>query len=167
MGIKRKISLTWILYGASAVAFSLFLFWGFLILNSAATIADQTHKKNITALVQNEISRQVELMARDQSQISNWDATIEAVSGDLDRGFVRREIAEWLWGDFDIHDTIVIAPAGEPIVTVQRSELLQPEAGNALVQQSRDLIATTIERYFEARRFPRQRIRRRRRAVPA
>ena len=151
MGIKQKISLTWILYGASAVAFSLFLFWGFLILNSAATIADQTHKKNITALVQNEISRQVELMARDQSQISNWDATIEAVSGDLDRGFVRREIAEWLWEDFDIHDTIVIAPAGEPIVTVQRAELLQPEAGSDLVQQSRDLIATTTERYFETR----------------
>ena len=151
MLLKKKISLTWILYGASAVAFSLFLFWGFLILNSAATIADQTHKKNITALVQNEISRQVELMARDQSQISNWDATIEAVSGDLDRGFVRREIAEWLWGDFDIHDTIVIAPAGEPIVTVQRAEILQPAAGSDLVQQSRDLIATTTERYFKAR----------------
>lgn len=151
MQFNQKVSLTWILYGASAVAFSLFLFWGFLILSSAASIADQTHKKNITALVQNEISRQVELMARDQSQISNWDATIEAVSGDLDRGFVRREIAEWLWGDFDIRDTIVIAPAGEPIVTVQRNKILQPEAGNALVQQSRDLIAATTERYFEAR----------------
>ena len=148
---KFNNKITWVFYTASVVIFILFVKLGIFILNTANTIADQADIENKTQLVQNEVLRQVELMARDQSQISNWDDTLKAVMGDLDVGFIRREIAGWLWEDFDIHDSIIVDPKGQPIVVVKRTKRLKPEAGNELVSRNKGLIKKTIDGYFENR----------------
>ena len=144
--------LTWYFYVASVVSFLLIVLLGSVVFQNANDIADRVHRADTAALVKNEISRQVDFLARDQSQISNWDDTLKAISGDLDNRFIRREIAEWLWGDFDIHDSVIISPSGEAIVTVQKSKVLEPRTGQTLVDQNRHLVKSTIDKYFDYRR---------------
>ncbi len=152
MIFRFKDKLTPVLYLASGFTLAVFLSWSLFVLYSAANIADRTDEKNRVVLVQNEIARQVDLMARDQSQISNWDDTLKALNGDLDKSFMRREIAEWLWEDFDIEDSIIVAPSGQPVVTVHRAKLLEPDVGKSLVEQNQKLIDTTTKLYFEGRK---------------
>lgn len=144
--------LTWGLHAASLAAFVVFAVIGFIYLKSSNNIADNWDRDNKNTLVKNEVSRQVELMARDQSQISNWDDTLNAITGDVDKSFIRREIAGWLWEDFDIHDSIIVAPSGGAMVTVRRSKVLESKAGQLLVELNRGLVSATTELYFAGRK---------------
>lgn len=147
-----KQNLTSYFYVACIAAFSLFLVLGYIVFKNASDIANETHQKDMVALVNNEITRQVEFMARDQSQISNWDDTLTAINGDIDNSFIRREIAGWLWEDFDIHDTVVVSPNGEAVVTIQRSRILETHLGQTLIDQNRHLIEATTALYFKYRK---------------
>ena len=82
-----------------------------MVLNSASRVADAVRLTDERRLLENEFSRQIDIVARDQSQISHWNATLIALEGEVDREFVREEIAGWLWGDFDILTTAVIGEA--------------------------------------------------------
>lgn len=152
MFMAWKQNLTSYFYVACIAAFSLFLVLGYIAFKNASDIANETHQKDMVALVNNEISRQVEFMARDQSQISNWDDTLTAINGEIDNGFIRREIAGWLWADFDIHDTVVVSPSGDAIATVRKSKVLETQLGQTLIDQNRELIEATTTLYFKHRK---------------
>ena len=123
----------------------------YFILSSAGQVADEVHLRAEQELVRNEVDRQVEIVARDQSQISNWDDTLAALGTDINRSFIRYEIAEWLWEDFDIKSTIIIGPNGKPRVTVLKSAVLKPEAGNQTVEQNSDLVKAAQKLYMQNR----------------
>ena len=125
---------------------------GTIMLNSAGVIADNLHREDTKRLVQNEISRQVEIVARDQSQISNWDDTLKAFDKEIDMGFVNREIAGWLWDDFDINTTIVVGPNSNPRITILKNKVAPLKKASLLLKQSSDLIQKARELYFSGRK---------------
>ncbi|MCY0094322.1 diguanylate cyclase domain-containing protein [Hoeflea ulvae] len=124
------------------------------ILTFAGVVADDVRSDLEQYLVQAEIDRQIEVLARDQSQISHWDKTVSALRDPIDRDFVEEEIADWIWEDFGIESTVVVKPDDMPLVAVFRSQVMDPAAGLPYVERNRDLVEAARENYF-ARRAPR------------
>ena len=140
-----------LIYAASALIVVLFAASNIFVLHQAGTIAEELRRTAEENLVRNEIHRQLELVAHDQSQISHWDKTVEALdTGDMDN-FAEDEITDWLWDDFGIHMTVIVAVDGTPRVTVIRQERVHPKAGAELIEANRDLIETTRARYMATR----------------
>ncbi|WP_428696493.1 diguanylate cyclase domain-containing protein [Stappia sp.] len=121
------------------------------VLDIAARIADDVRAEDERHLVRNEIDRQVEILAHDQSQISHWDRAVRALVHRLDWEFVRTEIADWLWEDFGIQTTIVVAPDGMPRVMVLEDEIRTQAEAEEYVKFAGDLIVAAREAYMERR----------------
>ncbi|PWW02152.1 diguanylate cyclase (GGDEF)-like protein [Hoeflea marina] len=121
------------------------------VLSFAGGIADDVRAEVEHNLVQAEIRRQMEILARDQSQISQWDDTVRALGPTIDTDFVEAEIADWMWEDFGIESSVVLGADDRPELTVFKSSMLDPEAGAAYVAHSRDLVRTAQEKYLAQR----------------
>lgn len=121
------------------------------VLDIAARIADGVRIEDERHLVRNEIDRQVEILAHDQSQISHWDQAVRALVHRLDWDFVRTEIADWLWEDFGIQTTVVVAPDGTPRVMVFQDEIRGRAEAEAHLAVAGDLIAAARAAYMERR----------------
>lgn len=141
-----------IIYLFAATMLFVVMISAIIIINSSGKIADEVHYKDTILLAQNELSQQIRIVADDQSQISNWDDTLVALEGEIDKGFIRREIANWLWVDFRIQSTVIVSPTGEPRVTVFKNKTKSPEMGQGLVDQNSDLITAANKLYFKYRK---------------
>jgi len=128
-----------------------FLFSHLHLLNTAGSVANNVRLEVERDLVRNEIDRQVALLARDQRQISHWDKTVEALTGEIDKTFVEEELADWLWEDFGIQNTIVVGADGKPQVSVFEDEVLAANEGAAFIARNVDLIAAARKIYLENR----------------
>ena len=124
------------------------------ILSFAGGVADDVRSEVEQHLVKAEIDRQIDVLFRDQSQISYWDKTVKALGGAVDQAFVQDEIADWLWEDFGIESSVVIQPDGTPLLTVFRSQVMDPAAGLPYVARNRDLVEAARQNYL-AHRTPR------------
>ncbi|AKI01327.1 diguanylate cyclase (GGDEF) domain-containing protein [Hoeflea sp. IMCC20628] len=124
------------------------------ILSFAGGVADDVRSEVEQHLVQAEFERQIDVLVRDQSQISYWDKTVKALRGPVDEEFIENEIADWLWEDFDIESSVVVQPDGTPLVAVFRSLVMDPAAGFPYVVRNRDLVEAARQNYL-ARRTPR------------
>ncbi len=91
-------------------------------------------------------------MARDQSQISHWDSTLEALGPSIDMDFIRTGIAEWMWDDFGMQSSIIIGADGKSRVTVFEDSVLAANDGRCTMAQSADLISLAKAKYIEHRR---------------
>jgi len=129
-----------------------FLGLGLFILFLAGGIADKVRLDAESKLVANELDRQVQLLARDQAQVSHWDDTVFALSQRIDHSFVREEIAGWLWEDFDIETSIVVSAANKPLVVVERDTVLDPSEGVAFAASVEDLVSVARQNYMAHRR---------------
>ena len=135
-----------------AAIIAAFLGLGLFILFLAGGIADKVRLDAENKLVANELDRQVQLLARDQSQVSHWDDTVFALSERIDETFVREEIAGWLWEDFDIETSIVVSADGKPLVVVERDRVLDPSEGVVFAASVEDLVAVARQKYMSQRR---------------
>ncbi|WP_029057310.1 diguanylate cyclase domain-containing protein [Stappia stellulata] len=124
------------------------------VLTRAGGIADEVRAADEQNLVRNEVARQTEILARDQSQISHWDEAVRALMSRIDWEFVREEMADWLWDDFGIQTTIVIGPDDAPRVMVFEDDILAVAEAQRHVDLAFDLIAAAREVYM-AKRLPR------------
>lgn len=129
-----------------------FLLLGLFILFVAGGIADKVQLEAENKLVANELDRQVQLLARDQSQVSHWDDTVFALSESVDQSFVEEEIAGWLWEDFDIETSIVVSAEDKPLVVVERDRVLDPSEGEAFVASVMNLVSAARQNYMAQRR---------------
>jgi diguanylate cyclase (GGDEF)-like protein len=124
------------------------------VLTRAGGIADDVRAADERNLVRNEVSRQTEILARDQSQISHWDEAVRALASRIDWEFVREEMADWLWDDFGIQTTIVVGPDDAPRVMVFEDDILAVAEAQRHVDLAFDLIAAARDAYM-AKRLPR------------
>lgn len=138
-------------FALSAVVVAAFAISNFLMLHSAGTEADSVQVKLETALVRNEINRQAEKLVRDQSQISQWDASVEALGEEIDQAFVNEEISYWMWEDFGILYSIVVSPELESRVVVWGEETLDTDIGTPIIEENNDLILLAQNKYMENR----------------
>ena len=129
-----------------------FLALGLFVLFLAGSIADKVRLEAENQLVTNELDRQIQLLARDQSQISYWDKTVDAIAERIDPDFVDEEMAGWLWEDFGIETTIVVSADGRPRVVVEQDKVLEPHEGLAFVAAAEDLASTARRNYLRQRR---------------
>lgn len=149
-GAKSNMALlVYLLCGAMLLAFAAS---NLSVLSTAGNSADQVRLKAEQDLVRNEIDRQIEIVARDQSQISHWDATLKALGSDIDMEFIRREMADWLWDDFGIQSSIIVSPEGNPRVTVFKDQVLAAEAGRRTIEQNADLLDEARRVYMKHRK---------------
>ncbi|SDU14813.1 diguanylate cyclase domain-containing protein [Stappia sp. ES.058] len=123
------------------------------VLTRAGGIADEVRAGDERNLVRNEVSRQIEILARDQSQISHWDEAVRALISRIDWEFVREEMADWLWDDFGIQTTIVIGPDDVPRVMVFEDDIRTVTEAQRHVDLAFDLIADARDAYM-AKRLP-------------
>lgn len=135
-----------------AAIIAAFMVLGLFVLFLAGGIADTVRLEAENKLVANEIDRQIQLLARDQSQISYWDKTVEAIADRIDPDFVDEEMAGWLWEDFGIETTIVVSGDGRPRVVVEQNRVLEPQEGLAFVTAAGDLISAARRAYLRQRR---------------
>jgi len=135
-----------------AAIIAAFLALGLFVLFLAGGIADRVRLEAENQLVTNELDRQIQLLARDQSQISYWDDSVVAIADRIDPDFVREEIAGWLWEDFGIETTLVVSDDGRPRVVVERDSVLEPRQGVAFVAAAEDLVAAARRNYLKRRR---------------
>lgn len=140
-------------YALCAAVIVVFAVSNLQILSFAGGVADDVRSEVEHHLVQAEISRQIEMLARDQSQISYWDDTVKALGSKVDADFVETEIAEWMWEDFGIESSIVVLPDDQPLLTVFQSSIVDPAAGGSYVARNHDLIEAARQTYL-ARRIP-------------
>ncbi len=146
---RNMALLVYLLCGAMVLAFAAS---NLFVLDTAGYSADQVRLKAERDLVKNEIDRQIEIVARDQSQISHWDATLKALGPSINMEFIRTEIADWLWEDFGIQSSIIISPDGKPRVTVFKDEVLAAEAGQAVIDLNADLVRDARAVYMKHRK---------------
>lgn len=144
-------SVAHVVYGLCAIVIAIFAGANLYVLQTAGTVAEALRKDVEQHLVRNEIDRQVEMVARDQSQVSHWDASVKALGERIDADFVQDEIVDWLWGDFGIQTTIVVAPDGTGRLTVFKDRLLKPGDGRNAVRENADLIKEAQNRYMQRR----------------
>ena len=149
--IDSKKNLQTLVRAICGVVLIIFAFTSLFLLNSAGNVADRVRLKAEMDLVRNEIDRQIEIVARDQSQISHWNATIEALGETINRSFVREEISGWLWSDFDIKDSIIVGEDGAIRVSVHKNAILKANSGEDILAQNRDLVETAKVNYFDHR----------------
>lgn len=121
------------------------------ILSFAGGVADDVRSEVERHLVQAEVNRQIEMLARDQSQISYWDDTVKALGSKVDADFVETEIADWMWEDFGIESSVVVLPDGTPLLTVLKSSVMDPAAGLPYVARNRDLVEAARQTYLDRR----------------
>ena len=145
----RKLPLA--IYASCAGIIAAFLVLAIFVLSMAGGIADRVRLDAETQLVTNELDRQIELLARDQSQISHWDKTVEALGDVVDMDFVSEQIAGWLWVDLGIETTVVISPEGASRIFVERDEIRDAEMGQVFVKAASDLIALANALYMQRR----------------
>lgn len=124
------------------------------VLMRAGGIADEVRAVDERDLVRNEVTRQIEILARDQSQISHWDEAVRALISRIDWEFVREEMADWLWDDFGIQTTIVVGPDDAPRVMVFEDDIRTLAEAQSHVDLAFDLIVAARELYM-AKRMPR------------
>ena len=143
---------THLVYALGAVVIGLFVLSNFNVLRTSSDVADYVRKDVERNLVSNEIARQIEILALDQSQISFWDDAVEALGSRLDEEFVFDEIADWLWSDFGIQTTIVASPKLTPRVTIFESRALAPKNGQKILTENADLIKSAQQKYMAQRK---------------
>ena len=139
------------IYASCAGIIAAFLVLAIFVLSMAGGIADRVRLDAETQLVTNELDRQIELLARDQSQISHWDKTVEALGEVVDMDFVSEQIAGWLWVDLGIETTVVISPEGASRIFVERDEIRDAEMGQVFVKAASDLIVLANALYMQRR----------------
>ncbi|WP_319533136.1 GGDEF domain-containing protein [uncultured Cohaesibacter sp.] len=130
-------------------AFLALVFSNAYLLHRSSDIANNVQLAQEERLVRAAIKQQAELMALDQSQISNWSHTLDAITGEIDEEFVADEIADWLWSDFDILMSIIVSGDNTPVVTAYEDRVLEPEAGQGAIKQHLDLIERARQTYRE------------------
>lgn len=145
-------SIAHLVYGLCTIVIVAFAGTNLYVLQTAGTVAESLRKDVEQHLVLNEVDRQVELVARDQSQVSHWDASVKALGERIDSEFVQEEIVDWLWDDFGIQTTIVVSPDGESRLTVFKDTLLTPGDGRNAIRDNADLIADAQARYMQRRK---------------
>ena len=116
------------------------LFSNAFLLALSSKIADSVRVEEEEKLVREILDAHIHMMAMEQSQISNWGKTLEAVEGEIDKDFARDEIADWLWSDFNIKMSVVVSQENEPLVTAYESELRPAEEGKVAIAAQMDLI---------------------------
>ena len=134
---------------ACVAVFLALTFSNLYLLHSASHIADDVHLAAEQDLVRRELDNQFQLHALDQSQISHWDEALEALEEKVDKDFVAKEIADWLWSDFEIRMTVVVDEADKARVTVYEKEILSPEDGQLAIDQNMDLVRAARQKYVD------------------
>ncbi|PLX37203.1 MAG: hypothetical protein C0606_11940 [Hyphomicrobiales bacterium] len=137
---------------ACVAVVALFAVSNLSVLRTAGLIAEDIRSTVEDDLVRNEIDRQIELLANDQSQISYWDETVNALGTRVRSDFVDEEIADWLWDDFRIHTTIIVGPDRAPRVTVFKNQRMAADAGREFVTANADMIEAATTRYMAQRK---------------
>ncbi|MBL4891497.1 MAG: diguanylate cyclase, partial [Rhizobiaceae bacterium] len=143
---------THLVYVLGAVVIGLFVLSNFNVLRISSNVADHVRKDVERNLVNNEIARQIEILAQDQSQISFWDDAVEALGSRLDEEFVFDEIADWLWDDFGIQTTIVVSPKLTSRVAIFENRTLAAKNGQKILSENADLIKSAQLKYMAQRR---------------
>lgn len=133
---------------ACCVVLAMLLVSNIYFLNNTGSLADKLRENQEKKLVQHEIENQVAIMAMDQAEISQWSGTIEALAGEkIDTDFVNRDIVNWMWPDFGIQTSIIVAKDNSSRVAVFEENWLKPEIGEAVIAQNIDLIEEARQRY--------------------
>ncbi|WP_316858972.1 diguanylate cyclase domain-containing protein [uncultured Cohaesibacter sp.] len=145
---KAKRNLVFMIGLAGLGVLAALVFSNVYLLKRTGEIANKVQYDQEKKLARLEIDNQILLFAHDQAQISGWDEAYIALTGDLDEGFVEREIAGWLWPDFDIPFTIVVSSENTPIVAVYKDEVVGGEKVDIAIAESLDLIKEARARYF-------------------
>ncbi|PLW75396.1 sensor domain-containing diguanylate cyclase [Cohaesibacter celericrescens] len=143
---KELKSYVWI---ACILATLAFLSSNIIMLKIASNTADDVQLAKQMQLVEHEIENQYFMHARDQSQISNWDDALKALEEDVDLEFVKSEIADWLFSDFDIQMSIVVDPKNMPRVAVYEETILDPSKAQNAIDQNIDLVNKTREKFVD------------------
>ncbi len=125
-----------------ALAFS-----NYYLLKRSGEIADEVRHKQERLLLKHELNHELLLFAHAQSQISDWDASYEALSGTLDEKFIFNNITDWLWSDFGLLMTFVVAPDNTTTVAVLKDIRLKAGQGDAIVSDNADLVEEARKKF--------------------
>jgi len=138
-------------YILACVVIAIFAGSNWYVLHSASAVAVDVRKGVERKLLRNEIARQIDILSQDQSQISHWDEAVEALGKQIDEGFLREKVANWLWEDFGVQYSIIVSPEHGSRAVVFEHKLLDAEHGQAIVDQNRDLIVEAQKKYMRHR----------------
>ena len=119
---------------------------------SQKAISTHPEDQNLVSLVlRNEIDRQIEILAHDQSQVSHWDETVNAVQSKGGHSYFRDKVAGWLWKDFGIQYSVVVSPDHKPFAVLFEHGVLDAKHGAEVIANNRDLIDIAHQNYMEGR----------------
>lgn len=142
---------THLVHALGAIVIGLFVISNFNVLSTAGNVADNVRRDVEQNLVRNEISRQIEILAQDQSQISYWDDAVEALGPKLDMEFINEEIADWLWDDFGIQTSIIVSAKAESRIAVFKNRVLAAKDGEKILFENLDMIKAAQQKYMAQR----------------
>ncbi|WP_319483620.1 diguanylate cyclase domain-containing protein [uncultured Cohaesibacter sp.] len=127
-----------------ALAFS-----NYYLLKRSGEIADEVRHKQERQLVEHELNNELLMFAHAQSQISDWDDAYEALSGPLDETFILENITDWLWYDFGLLMTFVVAPDNTTTVAVLKDTRLKAGQGEGIIADNADLVEEARKKFSD------------------
>ncbi|EFL89620.1 diguanylate cyclase domain-containing protein [Ahrensia sp. R2A130] len=140
-----------LIYMFSATAMAIFVVCGFLLLGAAGSIADDVHDRDVKRLVSNAVQQQIRIVARDQSQVSNWADTNDAFGETINMEFVTENMSGWLYPDFQIKRTIILGPEGETRLNIDQTRTTEPDKAATTIAAVQDLIGSARQLWMERR----------------
>ncbi len=144
-----KINLGVMVITACLGVFLALTFSSVFLLNRSGEIADKVRHEQETRLVEHELNHQIIQFARDQSQISDWDASYTAFWGQIDDKFVLENLTNWLWNDFGIFMTYVVSPRNKNKIAIVENRRLDAGQGQHIIDENLDLVEEARAKYLE------------------
>ncbi len=149
---QRQRKLRRSVYFAAFVVFVMLIGSVIISLFFAAREADRVASVTEQRIVAIEIDRQVEIVKRDQSQVSYWDQAYLALRGKPDANFISSDMADWLWDDFGIRSSLVVTSKNKVIVDILQDNILDPGGRQYLADNNSDLISQAVSQYKQYRK---------------
>lgn len=88
-------------------------------------------------------------VVQDQIALAQWDKTFKALQQPINKDFVRNELADYLWGDYGLNQSYLIAPDGSLIAHLVEGETRFDSRDFTDGNIVSELAATTSEAFRE------------------
>lgn len=136
-----------IVYATAALFFIALISSSLLFLYYSSAKSDDRAAQTAQSFVQLEVSHQLQMARRDQSQVSNWTKASLAFRDRADQSFAKNELANWFFEVFGILSSTVVDMHRNIFADVMGEVVLEPGNRQSLVDQNADLIDTALARF--------------------
>lgn len=114
---------------------------------SANGLKSAADKRAVSSLLQREIAD----LSQRQSEVTWWDASVEAITNGVDETFFTDPMLEWFPGEYGIERSALISPDDEVLLHAENDAFVAGVRALSFASQTFDLVRRAQQNYMELR----------------